>query len=218
LNKNQIIGIILITIIIPSFIILLISVKWLDIIDFKTYVLAGVLFFSSLLITTNTLKDKNSESHFKRIFPRWFRKPDFKAEISKKKLYVKGQDIVTFQSRFIGKLKKGYFVNEISVPEPQDVNLFVPETLHVSADRKKVMSYCTETINNPNQNIENNIGNINGYRDSGFLSWQWHIPDNVYLGKYTVKMMVFNEKSKTPIDSKEDEFEIVNPFERVNFR
>ena len=82
MNRNQIIGVILIVIIIPSFILLLIPIKWLVTIDFKTYVLAGVLFFSSLLITTNTLKDKTLGSSSKRIFSRWFRKPKFKAEIT----------------------------------------------------------------------------------------------------------------------------------------
>ena len=98
--------------------------------------------------------------------------------------------------------------------DPQYPSLFVPETPFVSTDLEKTMSYCSETINNPN----NRMGNINGNKDTGWIAWEWSIPDNAPLGKYSVKMMIFNGGEEKPLMSPiEDEFEVVSPSDKINF-
>lgn len=208
MNKNQRIGVILIVIIIPLIIILLVSVKWLELADFKTYIFGAVLLFSSLLITTNTLKDKTLGSYSKRIFPIWFRKPKFKAEITnEQRTFVRETMILTFQSEYYGKLKNGYFMNEILLPENNRINMFSRTIPNLSPDGQSVMSFCNETI----EDSKSRKGLLNGWRKSVY-TWNWNIPNqnDMPLGNYRVRMMVFNEGNVEPLRTIEDTFEVIN--------
>lgn len=164
---------------------------------------------------------KNQEK-FEKVIPNPLKKsvPEFNAEIvGKKSIYIRGTNSIVFRSKYKGKLKNGYFVNEISVPnvspQHQYMYLFTPETQNVSEDLKSVKSYCSNTIDNSS----NNIGKLNGYNDIDWTSWEWKIPNDSTLGKHSIKMMVFNGgKGEQPLQTIEEEITIGIYMQKVNFQ
>ena len=114
--------------------------------DFITYAIGVVLVISSIPLTYNKLKDKK-DSYSKWILPRYFRKPVFKAKIvNEQKTFVLGTMILAFQSEYTGKLKNGYFMNEILLPENNRMNAFSQTIPHISQDGQNVMSFCNDII------------------------------------------------------------------------
>jgi hypothetical protein len=157
----------------------------------------------------------NNKEKTTRNIPMPWEKAEFKAEIvNKKEYYIRGQDVVIFRSKYKGKLKNGYFVNEIFVPEviaepsQQYKYFFRPTTPNVGKDFKSVKSDCLETIDNSS----NGMGNLNGNKYYDWKEWEWVIPSDVPLGTYTVKMMVFDGgKDNLPLETREDKFEVLRP-------
>ena len=61
------------------------------------------------------------------------------------------------------------------------------------------------------------MDNINGNKDTGWIAWEWSIPNNAPLRKYYVKM-VFNDGEVNPLVSpNEDEFEVVSLSGKISF-
>ena len=155
--------------------------------------------------------DNNNLKHREFKFPKIRKKEIFEAEVVNKKIYYRGVDSVIFRSKLEGRLKNGYFVNEIFVPkvDPQYQSnyLFSFSTPNVSDDRKSAKSYCLETIDNTSKNE----GNLNNYVESGWISWEWPIPPDAPLNTYTVKMMVYNDGKEDISKTKIDTFDVWNP-------
>jgi hypothetical protein len=217
LNRNQKISTIFIFIIIPFSIWILILIKWLDVTDFKNYVIGGALAVGSLFLSNDKLKDKK-KSHSKRIFLRWFRKPTYKARIiNQQTTFIVGSVNLTFQSEFTGELKNGYFVNEIIFPENTGMNDFTKTMPDLINNRQGALSFCDETI----KDKQNRIGILNGHIESSY-TWSWYIPNQngMPLGNYRVRMMVFNEREGQPLHTIESAFTVTNnstEFDRVRF-
>lgn len=141
--------------------------------------------------------------------------PTYNAEITDKKLrYVRGTDSVHFRSRFVGKLTHGFFANHIFTPEHHDgtiihVDYFDTYTPDISDDRRYVTSRCKETLEH-----WNDLGKLNGKVKPDWKEWSWEIPEFAPLGKYHVKMMVWNtfkDGKKEPFRTIEDTFEVIDP-------
>lgn len=100
---------------------------WLYKNDFKNYLITVLMIIISAFITTKIMQNKQKENEVfitKRIFPS-LKIPIFIAKIiDNKGKYVRGTVNITFYSEYIGKLRNGYFVNEISLPENNKMNTF----------------------------------------------------------------------------------------------
>ena len=113
----------------------------------------GVVGAISTILTGIVFKnDKNDKTIIKKIFPRFFRKPIFEAQIVNKKIYVRGQDSISFRSKYVGTIKNGYFMNEIFVPlkDPKYQHLynFTYATPNICNNGLSAKSYCPSTISN----------------------------------------------------------------------
>ena len=113
--------------------------------------------------------------------------------IRKKRRYTIGKDVVWFRSRFRGHLTNGFFGNQIVAPEVVDGtkayrSYFEDTSPYVSEDKRSVMSYCPDTIPHP----EAAEGNLNCDMDTGWKEWNRENPEYSPLGKYEVRMMVWN--------------------------
>jgi hypothetical protein len=161
-----------------------------------------------------------SEQTEKIISSPW-KKPEFKAEIvNKQNYYRRGQDSIHFRSKYKGKIKNGYFLNEIEIEDKSIDNFgyrFNLTTNNVNPEGTSVRSYCPETIGN----INNPIGNLDGNIDTNWKYWNWDIPHDAPVTKYIIKMMVLNEgNNEQPLQMIEDNIEIImptdpsNPFDR----
>jgi hypothetical protein len=211
--KDQIVIGIVITIITSLIILLLVLFQVLKL-DIVLPIVVGALIGAIgpmwfFILSTNKNTSKSRETKLLKI-----RKKEgkFEAEIvNKKSYYYRGLDVVRFRSKYEGKLRNGYFVNEIFVPEVdpkyQSHYLFSFSTPDVSNDRRSAKSYCSETIDNTSRNE----GNLNNYVESGWVSWEWRIPSDAPLNTYRVKMMVFNDGKEDVLKTKEDTFEVLNP-------
>jgi hypothetical protein len=157
---------------------LLILIDWLKIDDLKTYVIGAALTIISVFLSNKSLKDKDEETSIKKIFPRYFRKPIFKAEIVNPKTYIRGRDSITFRSRYTGKIKNGYFMNEIFVPlrEPkyQHLYTFTNLTPNICNNGLSAKSYCVSTISN----TADKSGNLNNWIKTNWICWEW---DNLMM-------------------------------------
>ncbi|HYO06150.1 MAG TPA: hypothetical protein VER14_04125 [Phototrophicaceae bacterium] len=85
--------------------------------------------------------------------------------------------------------------------------MFRPNTPNICRGGRSAKSFCNGSI----PNTINKKGKIDGWMDTGNLVWNWNIPNNAPLGKYKIKMMVFNESDDKPLHSIEGIFNIRNP-------
>lgn len=183
---------------------------WLDKNNFKNYLITVLMIIISAFITTKITQDKQKENEVfitKRIFPS-LKIPIFIEKIiDNKGKYVRGTVNIIIYSEYIGKLKNGYFVNEISLPENNKINTFSETIPYMSQDGHRVTVYCDKTISN----IETKKGISKGSKKSS-CTWTWNIQyqNDLPLGKYTVKMMVFNEGDEIPGQTIEDSFVVNN--------
>ncbi|MDN5868141.1 MAG: hypothetical protein L0H55_12190 [Candidatus Nitrosocosmicus sp.] len=146
----------------------------------------------------------------------YFSKQIFNAGISHNRgIYNQGSVDIIFRTEYTGNLKNGYFVNEITSD-----NKFPPTISNVSEDFSSIKSYCLDTIDI----LNSKKGKLNGWREFGY-SWSLYNQNELPIGNYKVKCMVFNENEEKPIDFKEDSFEVIsnnsetpfNPYSRPNF-
>lgn len=121
--------------------------------------------------------------------------------------YSRGSVNIIFKSKYTGGLKNGYFVNEIIFPENNGINVFSSTLPYISKDFSSAKSYCFDTIELPSSKS----GQLNGWKEFSF-TWAWNIPsqDNMPIGEYKVKCMVFNENKELPKKTTEDSFEVIN--------
>jgi hypothetical protein len=127
--------------------------------------------------------------------------------MNEQKTFIRGKLRLTFRSEYSGKLKNGYFMNEVLLPENDRMNAFSETIPHLSPDGQRVLSFCNET----NKDIENRKGLLSGWSKSVFI-WNWRIPDQngMPLGNYRVRMMIFNEDDAEPLQTIEDTFTVIN--------
>lgn len=78
---------------------------------------------------------------------------------------------------------------------------------HISSNNNSTKSYCQDTIDL----INSSKGKLNGWHEFSF-TWNWDIQyqDDMPLGEYRVKCMVFNENEQNPVKITEDSFEVLN--------
>ena len=182
-----------------------------------TTVLIGSMFLAGTYLFKSNDR-RNKESSQKRITPS-LKEPQFTAKIvNGQKRYIRGSVNIVFHSEYIGKLKNGYFVNEIIFPQNNGLNTFTSTINHLSEDFQSAKSYCLESIPNPSSKK----GVLNGWNKFSY-SWNWGIyyQDDMPLGYYKVKMMVFNKDEGNPLQTRDDEFEVLNipdtsPYHKVN--
>ncbi len=143
-------------------------------------------------------------------------KPEFKVEIVNKQNFYKRGEFIQFRSKFKGKIKNGYFVNEIGIKDTSINKLgyrFELSTPNVNNDGTAITSFCRETIENPS----NYSGNLNGNISTEWKTWEWTILPKTPTGKYIIKMMVLNDgKDEMPLQTIIDEIEIIMPDEPDN--
>jgi hypothetical protein len=96
-------------------------------------------------------------------------KIEFEAEIvDKQPMYRRGQDVIIFRSKYKGKIKKGYFVNEICIKDTSIDRIgyrFYLTERNVKKDVTSVKSYCHDTIDN----TTNYIGDLD---DNISIDWK----------------------------------------------
>jgi hypothetical protein len=150
-----------------------------------------------------------------RMMPQMTTETSFEAQIIRRKQrYTRGKDVVSFRSRFTGRLTNGFFANQIFTPEVVDGtrvyrDYFEDTTPNISEDKRSVISYCPDTI--PYWEAE---GNLNSDVDTDWKEWRWEIPEYSPLGNYKIKMMVWNTFTgnvKEPYRTIEDTFEVIDP-------
>jgi hypothetical protein len=145
----------------------------------------------------------------------YLQEPSFEAQIIKRKQrYIRGKGIVSFRSRFKGKLTNGFFANQIFTPEVVNgttvhVDYFDATTPNVAPDKRSAISPCTDTLE-----YWEAEGKLHGDVDTDWKEWSWEIPEYAPLGRYRVKMMVWNTFTgnvKEPYRTIEDTFEVIEP-------
>jgi len=152
-----------------------------------------------------------------RIITSPWKKPEFSAEIvNKRNYYRRGQDFIQFRSQYKGKIKNGYFLNEIEI-EDKSIDRFGYRfnltTPYVNPEGTSVQSYCPETITN----TTNLIGNLNGNIDTNWKYWTWNIPRDAPVTKYIIRMMVFSAgKIASPLQILQEKIEIIMPDDPSN--
>jgi hypothetical protein len=171
--------------------------------EFLGGLIIGAL-MSQILPAWKILTDKNRTNP--RIFPCPC-KPTFNAGIThNRNRYQKGSVNINFLSEYTGKLKNGFFINEIVFAENADHNKF-PQNLPFLYENDSVARLpCLDTIDN----IEGKKGRLNGCREYRFtwpLDTQYQ--NDLPRGKYKVKCMVFNENEDNPLLFKESVFEVI---------
>ncbi len=179
-------------------------------------IITAMLGMAGYLFRQNT--HRNEESPKKRVFPS-FKKPEFKAKrVNGQQRYIRGSVNIVFHSEYIGKLKNGYFVNEIIFPENKRMNTFTHTINYKGEDALSAKSYCLESIPEPSSKK----GVLNGWKKFSY-TWNWDIPfqGDMPLGDYKIKMMVFNEGEENPLQTLDDGFEVLNtpdisPYHNVN--
>lgn len=144
--------------------------------------------------------------------------PYFRAEIvGKKQAYRRGEHVI-FRSRFTGWLFHGFFANTIVVPEiieEQGITLhrlFSNTTTNISDDGRYAKSWPKETLS-----TWSDQGTLHGEINTNWISWEWEIPTDCELGKYKVKMSVWNiiENRKEPFITYQDDFDVIEPKEHA---
>jgi hypothetical protein len=85
----------------------------------------------------------------------------FKAQIVSNKYYYSRGENIQFESKYKGKLKRGYFANEL-FPIARKFHL---NTHFINEDGSSVMSYCFDTV----ENLEKKIGKIDGVVDRDWI-------------------------------------------------
>ena len=90
--------------------------------------------------------------------------------------------------------------------------LFSNTTPNVSDDGRYTRPWSGETLSTwPDQ------GTLHGEINTNWISWQWEVPTDCQLGKYKVKMSVWNiiENRKEPFITYEDDFDVIEPKEQA---
>ena len=187
-------------VLIPIIIVIIIGIV-MQVLQVKLELVGGItigILAALLMPSLKYLSDKNVVNP--RIFP-YSSKQIFEAGIiHNKRNYILGSVDINFSTKYTGNLKNGYFVNEIT-----SNNNFPPTLPHLSDDFSSVKSYCLDTIDI----LNSKKGKLNGWREFGY-SWSLDIQNELPIGKYRVKCMVFNENEEKPLFVKEDSFEINN--------
>jgi hypothetical protein len=175
--------------------------------------IAGICVFITYLVTRWYFSRKKKEIISASIF---------EAEIvDKKQAYIRGQESVSFRSRFKGNVTNGCFLNKIRMikqPEAQDISgyLFSPYIKDVDITRQFVSSFCPQTVE---QWSDSRTGILDGDVDTGWMKWDWKIPEKVRLGKYSVLMTIqdnFSRYSQSKNKNRVDTFEIIDPDDSNN--
>ncbi len=126
--------------------------------------------------------------------------------INNKNRYPKGFVNINFISEYTGKLKNGYFVNEIVFAENAQYNRFPSHFPYLNEDCSRALLPCNDTIDN----IDSKKGKLNGCREYRF-TWplDMDFQSDLLVGEYKVKCMVFNENHDEPLSFNESKFKVI---------